>query len=102
MVLELKHGEAIALGLADGMPWGLVEDIADWLDNNRKVCIDVHYMHATSAILPLEEAARRRQVRLFCYFTQEMNYLVMKLRFVEIHLWHILALLSKPLKNPHN
>ena len=68
MVLELKHGEAIALGLADGMPWGLIEDIADWLDNNRKVCIDVHYMHATSAILPLEEAARRRQVRLFCYF----------------------------------
>lgn len=73
MKLDLKHGEAIALGLADGMPWELVQDIADFLDKNRLVCIDVHYMHATSAIIPLEWAARRNQVRLFCYFMGKVD-----------------------------
>ena len=58
----------IALGPADALPYGLVQDIAAELQVDRSLTMDIHYMHGTPNLQPLEDAARRGQVVFYCYF----------------------------------
>lgn len=58
----------IALGPADALPRGLVQDLAAEMQVDRSLSMDVHYMHGTPNLQPMEDAARRGQVTLYCYF----------------------------------
>lgn len=62
----------IALGPADALPAGYVKAMA------AEEGIEIHYMHGTPNLDPLEDAARAGKVRLFCYFAGATDRAMMR------------------------